>query len=281
MKTNTRTLILAVLALAAPAFAQVAVDPKDVPDDVKRNFAKQQAEAAAKREAAANAEHPAKPVERPTPTVKSTDPDVQALVKLLTGTFASTQAGDTPPLSLSTSVITVDGIDNAVYFELARADSTWAPFRQGVWQVWKKNGNLTVRQYDFTNVPATFKAAMVGLWGAPDMFPVLKSSQLSPLADVSLTLAGGNYSGSGAGPSLQDGAFEFSTSWIITPESLAFTDRGTDAAGKQVWGPAQGAAGPTFKRGSSPVTVERRTRRPTGSPKKRLSRNSPGSRSPR
>lgn len=260
MKTTSQALILAALALVAPVLAQTPVDPKDVPQHIRDQETKRRADAEAARIAAANAANPPKPVERPVPSVKSTDPDVQALVKLLTGTFSSAQTGDTPPLSLSTSVITVDGpgIDNAVYFELARADSAWAPFRQGVWQVWKKNGNLTVRQYDFTGVPATFKAAMVGMWAAPDMFPVLKSNQLAPTADVSLTLAGGNYSGSGTGPSLLDGAFEFSTSWIITPESLAFTDRGTDASGKQVWGPATGAAGPTFKRSTPVVKTERR-----------------------
>lgn len=260
MKTTNRALILAVLALAAPAFAQQPVDEKDVPEAIRKAELARREKAAADAIAKANATNPAKPIERPTPSVKSTDPDVQALVKLLTGTFTSVQAGDTPALSLSTCVITIDGpgVDNAVYFEVARADSAWAPFRQGVWQVWKKNGNLTVRQYDFTGVPTTFKAAIVGMWSAPDMFPILKSSQLAPIADIPLTLAGGNYAGSGTGPSLLDGAFEFSTSWIVTPESLAFTDRGIDATGKQVWGPAQGAAGPTFKR-SSPVTkTERR-----------------------
>lgn len=257
MNTSTRALILAVLALAAPILAQQPVDAKDVPDSVK----KAQAEADAKRLAAINAANPAKPVERPTPSVKSTDPDVQAFVKLLTGSFTSAPAGETPALSLSSVVITVDGagLDNAVYFEIARADSAWAPFQQGVWQVWKKNGNLVVRQYDFTGVPATFKAAMVGLWAAPDMFPVLKSTQLVPVADVALTSAGGNYSGTGAGPTLIDNAFEFSTSWIVTPESLSFTDRGTDASGKQVWGPPPGAAGPTFKRGTAAAKAERRT----------------------
>lgn len=257
MNTFTKASILAFLATVGPVIAQQAVDPSEVPENVRNA----QAEAERKRMEAINAQYPAKPIERPTPSVKSTDPDVQAMVKLLTGSFVSAPSGDTPALSLSSVVITVDGVgvDNAIYFELARADSSWAPFRQGVWQVWKKNGNLVVRQYDFTGVPPTFKAAVVGLWSAPDMFPVLKSSQLVPIADVTLTSAGGNFSGTGAGPTMIDNAFEFTSSWVITPESLSFTDRGTDASGKQVWGPAAGAAGPTLKRTQSPVKVERRT----------------------
>ncbi|MBY0395377.1 MAG: FKBP-type peptidyl-prolyl cis-trans isomerase, partial [Thermoleophilia bacterium] len=70
--------------------------------------------------------------------------------------------------------------------------------------------------------------------------------------------AGGNWSGAGAGPTLIDGAFEFNTSWVVTADSLSFTDRGIDAAGKQVWGPAQGAAGPTFKRSAPVATAEKR-----------------------
>jgi hypothetical protein len=259
MNTPTRSLVLAVLALAGPVFAQQPVDPKDVPENIRKAQEDRMKQEAERRAAAANAANPAKPIERPTPSVKSTDPDVQALVKLLSGSFASAAAGDTPELSLSSVVITVDGIDNAVYFELARKDSTWTPFRQGVWQVWKKNGNLTVRQYDFTNVAPTFKAAMVGMWAAPDMFPVLKASQLVPLADITLTSSGGNYSGTGAGPTMIEGAFEFSTSWIVTADSLSFTDRGSDITGKQVWGPASGAAGPSFKRGTPVVKTERRT----------------------
>lgn len=257
MNTFNKAVILAFLASAAPAFAQQPVDPSEVPESVRNA----QAEADRKRMEAINAQYPAKPIERPIPSVKSTDPDVQAMVKLLTGSFASAPSGETPALSLSSVVITVDGVgvDNAIYFELARADSAWAPFRQGVWQVWKKNGSLVVRQYDLTGVPPTFKAAVVGLWSVPDMFPVLKSSQLAPIADITLTSAGGNFSGTGAGPTMIDNAFEFSTSWVVTPESLSFTDRGTDASGKQVWGPAAGAAGPTLKRTATPVKVERRT----------------------
>ncbi|HZW08204.1 MAG TPA: CpcT/CpeT family chromophore lyase, partial [Phycisphaerales bacterium] len=257
MKNTLRSLFLAA-TMVSPLVAQQPVDPSQVPEAVR----KAQEEAMRKRTEALNAQYPPRPVDRPTPTVKSTDPDVQALVKALTGTFTSAPTGDTPALTLSTAVITVDGpgVDNAIYFELARADSNWEPFRQGVWQVWKKNGNLMVRQYDFAAVPAAFKAAVTGLWAAPDTFPELKSSQLAPVADVALTTAGGgNFSGTGAGPTLVDNAFEFSTSWIITPETLSFTDRGVDAAGKQVWGPAAGAAGPTFKRTPSSVAVERRS----------------------
>jgi len=254
---NTLSALFLAATIVSPLAAQQPVDPSEVPESVR----KAQEEAMRKRTEALNAQYPPRPIDRPTPTVKSTDPDVQALVKALTGTFASAPTGDTPALSLSTAVITVDGqgIDNAVYFEVARADSNWEPFRQGVWQVWKKNGNLMVRQYDFSLVPTTFKAAVTGLWAAPDTFPELKAAQLAPVADIALTSAGGgNFSGTGAGPTLINNAFEFSTSWIITPDTLAFTDRGVDAAGKQVWGPAAGAAGPTFKRTPTTVTVERR-----------------------
>ncbi|MFT3684508.1 MAG: CpcT/CpeT family chromophore lyase [Phycisphaerales bacterium] len=235
MKTPTAALLLVVLSVAAPIMAQQPVDPKDVPQSVKDA----QARAEAERMAKVNAQYPVK--EHVPPTVRSTDADVQAFVKLLTGSFSSPAAGETPALTLSTSLMAIEGpgVDNAVYFELARADTPWQPFRQGVWQVWKKNGALMVRQYDFAGVPGTFKQAIAGFWAAPEVLPVLKSSQLAPVADIALASAGGNFSGTGSGPTLIDGAFEFSTSWVVTPETLSFTDRGTDVSGKQVWGPAQ------------------------------------------
>ena len=45
--------------------------------------------------------------------------------------------------------ITVEGLDNAVYFEVTREDSPLAPFRQGVFHLFRAGKELRLRVLDF------------------------------------------------------------------------------------------------------------------------------------
>src|SRR5262245_310325 len=58
-------------------------------------------------------------------------PDPAAdLVAGLAGVFRTVAAD--PALEFRAAPITIEGLPGAVYFEIARQDSTWSPFRQGV-----------------------------------------------------------------------------------------------------------------------------------------------------
>ncbi|MGQ0628306.1 MAG: hypothetical protein ACT4PL_09445, partial [Phycisphaerales bacterium] len=93
------------------------------------------------------------PVRAPLPEIK--DADVAAAFALLNGSFVSTLQGTgavpegVPPITLHMARVDITGLDNAAYFEVARADSPYAPFRQGILHVYKKEGVLRLRLMDF------------------------------------------------------------------------------------------------------------------------------------
>ncbi len=205
-------------------------------------------------------ESQAMPVARPTPAVRSEDPAIRSAVEALVGSFRSDAVGDQPALQFHACVIDVAGLSNAVYFEVSRDDSPWAPFRQGVMHFWvdsAASNRLTLRVNDFTGLYPNFQNAVALLWLAPSHFPSLTSENLRPAVDIPLTVDGKMYSGSVArSPTNLAGAVAYSTSVKFGGGSISWSDRGVDAAGKQVFGPEAGADR-RFDAFRSPIVVNR------------------------
>ncbi|MFN7022070.1 MAG: CpcT/CpeT family chromophore lyase [Phycisphaerales bacterium] len=176
------------------------------------------------------------------------DPDIDRLIADLTGSFVAAAAGGYPDLRLNSAPISVEGLDNAVYFEIARADSSWEPFRQGVFNVHRFRGSLRLRVFEIAASAPIVGApgvtgitdSMVGLWAAPDALPRLAISELRPI--MVFDLSGGDVAGAWSGqtpypfPTMRDGAVEVVSRLMISPVELAIADRGIAADGSTVWG---------------------------------------------
>ncbi len=241
------------------------VRPEDVPPAVREAHERRMREQATKATqpvapspAAAQAPADLPPVVRETPKTLSTDADVLAMVATFGGTFSTPASGAQPELHLSAALINVDGLDNAMYFELARADEPWKPFRQGVMHFYKRQGKLHLRQFEFGRTFASFGGAVAGMWAAPEVFPKISLGQLVVTMDMPVTRDGENFSAATTQPvpTTLAGAVEVTSAWKGNAKQIAFVDRGFDAAGKEVFGPAGGST--TFTRSTSPVKSEKR-----------------------
>ncbi len=189
------------------------------------------------------------------------DAEIDGVVKLLAGSFASEGTGgdDAVALRYNAAPITVTGLDNAVYFEFTRADSPAEAFRQGVFHAYRLKGELRLRVFDFTG-NAGLKDTMVGLWAAPDALPKLQTSSLVPNLDLTLTPGAkeGNYRGETphAYPTMHDGAVEMTAKIVIGERELAFSDLGIAPDGSTAWG---NATARVFARSATPPATVSRT----------------------
>src|SRR5437870_1456949 len=78
----------------------------------------------------------------------TSDADILRLVKMLTGSFRSEPKGETPALRYNAAGVSIGGLDNAVLFEIARADNPAEPFRIGVLHAYRRKGDLRLRLFD-------------------------------------------------------------------------------------------------------------------------------------
>ncbi|MBX3358022.1 MAG: FKBP-type peptidyl-prolyl cis-trans isomerase [Phycisphaeraceae bacterium] len=171
------------------------------------------------------------------------------LATRLIGSFKS--EGNDPALMLHIAPVAIEGLPGALYFEVARADSPWAPFRQGIMQEFTKRGVPTLRVFDLAG-SSTLKDALVGMWAQPAAFPPIAVSSLSPNLDLAITppKTSGAPTVASTGiayPTIKSGAVEMTSRMEVTDggsgggagaSRVVICDRGFDASGTQVWGPA-------------------------------------------
>jgi len=196
-----------------------------------------------------------RPVEKPvtvaTPT-RHADPAIERLLAMLCGSFSAEAAGEKPALRYNAARIAVDGLDNAVYFEVTREDSPLSPFRQGVFHLFHSGQELRLRVLDFRQGQG-FLDAVAGLWAASEVFPPVAISQLDPNLDlvVQTSAAGATAKTAHSFPTVVGGAVDMTSEVEITSDRIALHDVGFDANGREVWG--AGEAGRTeFARQAEP-----------------------------
>lgn len=194
---------------------------------------------------------------------KTGDEEIDGLLQLCAGSYATDvkEATDAwPALTYNCARVIVDGLTNAMYFEVCRADDQANPFRQGIMTFLRVQGKLRVRILDFAN--PSLKEAVVGLWSAPELFPAFSADKLTSNIELDMTRAedGSGYTGKTAHPFpiFRSGAVEMTSQMKISADGISIADRGTDAAGAPVWGPPDDD-GLNFKHVESSVKVTRLT----------------------
>jgi len=194
---------------------------------------------------APSAAHPALP---PPPVDQAASPAADhesvAVLDLLTGTFISAPLDDAArTLTWRCAPVHIDGLPAAAYFELAPAGRPADPLRQGIIQVYRRQGELRLRVFDFAGEPG-LRGALVGLWAAPEVFPNLPLSSLVPTHDLVLVHDGEAFHARTPFPypAIRDGATEMTAEVTLAPGRIAIAERGYDASGRQIWGSAPGEA---------------------------------------
>jgi peptidylprolyl isomerase len=183
------------------------------------------------------------------------DAEMTQVAELLSGSWKSAQAiphagadGSDAEVVMSVAPVTIAGLSNTLYAELARADALHLPYRQGLWQLHRINGKLRLKTLEFRR-PRGEMNSLVGVWAAPEVMPDFTMDDLVATLDIELTKAGNGWKGKTPHPypTSHGGASEMTSEIAFSKDSFTTIDRGLGADGKVVWGPAS-AEGYTFKR---------------------------------
>jgi len=175
------------------------------------------------------------------------DDEAKAVGQLLKGSWKTTEAvaasgtEQASDIVIGIAPVYVAGMTNTMYVEMARADGLNRPYRHLIWRLTKVKGTWHLQSHEFRR-PKGQLASVTGLWAEPSVFPVLNGDDLVATMDIPLASSGGKLSGStpvGYATSI-GGAVEMTSQIEIADGKINVADRGFDADGKQVWGPAEG-----------------------------------------
>ncbi len=181
----------------------------------------------------------------------------------LAGHYRSQATAATPAMVLHFVEVDVDGIDNAMYMELARADDPAVPFRQAIIQTYESNDQTVIRAWDLPNmvglpgVTVDLAGAIAGLWAAPDAMPALSKDMLDANVDlvVEMQASGWVAETKHPFPTKLNGAVSMTSSVRMQGDTLVMKDTGLDANGSKLWGPD--GDGYVFTRFEPKTTVTR------------------------
>lgn len=225
-----RALVLAAaLAIAAPAFAQDKAAPAPAPA--------------------------AAPAPAPKPTWS--DAELEKIGNLLAGSWTSSAPIDGVTTTIGVSHVAVEGLTDTLYFESARAETPWRPYRHGIWHLAKDSkGGIHLRTMEFRRAGGRLGSA-VGTWAAPAAFPSIKTDDLITTMDVVLKSSAAGYTGASehAYPTSAFGAASMTSAMELSDAGLKTADRGFDLAGKKVWGPDEGQTY-TFAKGKPAASAK-------------------------
>ncbi|MBL4809660.1 MAG: FKBP-type peptidyl-prolyl cis-trans isomerase [Phycisphaerales bacterium] len=140
-------------------------------------------------------------------------------------------------MAMGIAPITIQGMENTLYVESSLSDTTWAPFRQAVFQLYEYKGKVRLRTYTMAMSAETL-GVYTGLHAAPSHFQNINKDQLIATLDIDLDISGSGFSGSTPYPypTGVSGAVEMTSSITFDGTTLTTTDRGYDADGNIVWG---------------------------------------------
>lgn len=190
------------------------------------------------------------------------DAALRRVAEALVGTWATSgpvpgvDGAEPSGLLLSIALVEIEGLGVALYAETARESDPAAPVRQAVFSLIEVRGEVRLRTHEFgSGVP---KGMLVGLFAAPDAFPPVRASQLVPTLDVPLDVEGENFNGQTEHrfPTTLGGAVEMTSGIELEGDRLLLAERGYDAEGNVVWGPAEGEH-LTLERAESPASASR------------------------
>ncbi len=163
-------------------------------------------------------------------------------------------------LVMNVAPVVISGVDNAMFSEIARADSLHAPFRTAIYQLYKHQGKIRLRTYELhraTDGTDTAVKALAGMSYIPQWFPSdMNRAWLVGTLDLELTMDANGLKGKTPYPypTAVGGAVELTSEMTITKDTATTLDRGMDATGKVVWGDKDAAV--TWARSAPLVTVK-------------------------
>ena len=178
---------------------------------------------------------------------KWSDDQAKAIGAMLAGGWKTKAPVEAPAGGVASDIVLgiapvyVIGMDNTIYVEMARGDGLNRPYRHLIWRLNKIKGEWHVHSYEFRRSKGIIPSAF-GLWATPSAFPVFNADDLVATMDIPLKGEAGVYTGSTRVPYATSvgGAVEMTSSITLAADRIEVADRGFDASGKQVWGPAEG-----------------------------------------
>jgi hypothetical protein len=193
-------------------------------------------------------------------TANAPDPEMTAVATALTGSWKASipgTGGAVTEVVMNAAPVSIKDMPGTVYAELARPEALNRPYRQAIWQLHRVNGKLRLKTMEFRRPRGAMESA-VGAWAMPEVFPAVAAEDLVTTLDVELAKAGNGWKGHTPHPypTSVGGAVEM-TSEISIGDTFTTADRGMDATGKVVWGPAS-EEGYVFKKFDAGVKAQRR-----------------------
>lgn len=181
--------------------------------------------------------------------------DIEKLVAMMSGNWKA-RIGE-QEVMMSVAPVNLSEVPNAMYVELADAKALTNPYRQVVLQAYSGGGKLKLRTLEFRKEKGRL-GSVIGLWAAPDSFPAIQMADMLGTLDLELQSAGDGFEGKTAAPfpTAAGGAMTMTSDMKVDATSVSIADRGFDADGKVVWGPAAGEWY-RFEKVASPVKVTR------------------------
>jgi len=172
------------------------------------------------------------------------DADMTKVAGMLTGSWRASVAavgGDAKEVVVSFAPVRIDGIPNAIFSETAESGALNRPFRQTVLQLYRAADGLRIRTLEPRRSRA-YMGNLAGLWAVPAAFPNLGADEFVATLDYVVTLSGTGFTAKTphAYPTSTAGAFSMSSEIKFEEGVLSVADRGFDATGAAVWGPASG-----------------------------------------
>jgi hypothetical protein len=191
-----------------------------------------------------------------------TDPEFAKVAGLLSGSWKSSKpvaVGDQSyDIIMNVAPVTIGDVPNAMYAEISRSDAPDKPYRQAIWRLYRRQGEIRLQTLEFRRKGGEF-GSITGLWAAPETFPkTVSMSDLVGTLDIQLKATADGFAGKTPQPypTAAGGATEMTSEISVNATTFTSADRGFDASGNVVWGPAQGESY-AFSRVESPVQVSR------------------------
>ncbi len=167
------------------------------------------------------------------------DPALREVMDRLIGSFKAEETSHTPSgVHFHAAPVSIEGLDNAVFFEIHRADDVANSFQFGILHAYRNEGEPRLRFFQFANPDQG--RALSGLWLAPYAFPVLSVDDLRPVMDIGLDEQDWSGATPHPYPTMREGAVELTSQFNLTDNGFELADRGYDASGAQVWGVPEG-----------------------------------------
>lgn len=175
-----------------------------------------------------------------------TTPETQDVGQMLSGVWMSTavpqaDGAASVPIIMAIAPVKVEGVEDALYVEIARSDATFEPYRQAIFQIYRYKSGLRLRTYELRNDPG-IKNAIVGLAYAPEHMPRLTRDDLLATLDLDLTKGTTGYAGKTPYPypTGVGGAVEMTSQIQFSPTNMVTSDSGFGPDGSVVWGAKSG-----------------------------------------